>query len=303
MANIVTDIYQGRARVTFNEGHHTYAIRVAGHVDKLWQPSVTGILGCKSKPALTNWAAKQSLAYVNKRLGEFQSANGEKTAVPGNLIQSWLAEAADGWNEDDTATTIGTVAHRYSYEELRFRAKLAPARPRFPIVVDPVLMPNFTPAMVEAANHSALQVTRFFDEHHFEPFLMERPLWSPVDGFVGTPDYIGLIDGELAVADYKTSKRIYAEYWAQLAALQYMFQLEFPGRVIKKRYAINIPKDGSDLQVEKRSNDTFGEDLAMFMGCFDIYKWERANDEYKKGSPVQVLGDLDKLIARPPETR
>ena len=52
-------------------------------------------------------------------------------------------------------------------------------------------------------NSSAYAVTQFFLAHHFEPFLMERPLWSPQDGFVGTPDFIGLIDGELAVADYK----------------------------------------------------------------------------------------------------
>jgi len=296
---IVTDIYQGRARVTFQEKRHTYSIRVHGHVDKLWQPSVTGILGLKAKPALTGWAAKKSLEYVGKRLGEHESSLGAPPfTVDTKEIHAWLAEAADGWNEDATATTIGTVAHRYSYEELRHRAGLAPNRPTFPIVADPVLMPDFTPAMVEAANSSARAVTQFLDEHHFEPFLMERPLWSPIDGFVGTPDYIGKIDGELAIADYKTSKRIYAEYWMQLAALQYMFQMEFPGQVIRKRYAINIPKDGSDLQVEKRGLDSFSSDLDGFMACWTLYKWERENDDYKKGSPVQVLGDLDRLVAR-----
>jgi hypothetical protein len=300
---IVTQIYQDRATVTFQEKRHTYSIRVHGHVEKLWQPSVTGILGLKAKPALTNWAAKKSLEYVAKRLGEFQSFSGEKLPIPAHIVHNWLAEAADGWNEDATATTIGTVAHRYSYEELRFRAGLTPHRPKFPLEHDPVLMPDFTAGMVEAANSSVRAVVNFFDEHHFEPFLMERPLWSPIDGFVGTPDYIGLIDGELAIADYKTSKRIYAEYWAQLAALQYMFQMEFPDKVIKHRYAINIPKDGGDLQVEKRGLDTFSSDLDMFMACWALYRWERENDDWKKGTPVQVLGDLDLLIARPTETR
>ena len=296
---IVTDIYQGRARVTFQEKRHTYSIRVHGHVDKLWQPSVTGILGLKAKPALTGWAAKKSLECVSKRLGEYESSLGAPPfTVNTKEIHGWLAEAADGWNEDATATTIGTVAHRYSYEELRYRAGLTPTKPKFPLTADSVLMPDFTPAMVEGANSSARAVTQFFEEHHFEPFLMERPLWSPIDGFVGTPDYIGKIDGELAIADYKSSKRIYAEYWAQLAALQYMYQMEFPGQVIKKRYAINIPKDGSDLQVEKRGLDSFSSDLDMFMACWTLYRWERENDDYKKGSPVQVLGDLDRLIAR-----
>lgn len=296
--SIITDIYQGRARCTFRPGNHTYSIRVHGHIDKLWQPSVTGILGLKAKPALTNWAAKKSLEYVGKKLGYYESEHGDsKCVVPAKEIHSWLEEAADGWN-DSEATTIGTVAHRYAYEELRFRAGLTPNRPKFPLVADAVLMPDFTPAMVEAANSCARATTDFFEEHRFEPVILERPLWSPVDGFVGTPDYIGKIDGELAVLDYKSSRRIYAEYWAQLAALQYMFQMEFPGQVIKKRYAINIPKDGSDLQVEKRGLDTFGSDLDMFMACWTLYKWERENDDYKKGSPVQVLGDLDRLVAR-----
>jgi hypothetical protein len=163
-------------------------------------------------------------------------------------------------------------------------------------------MPDFTAAMVDAANSSAYAVTQFFDKHHFEPFLLERPFWSPQDGFVGTPDYIGLVDGELSVVDYKTSKRIYAEYWAQLAALQYMYQIEFKGKVIRKRWAINIPKDGTfdekkDVQV--RGLDTYASDLDMFLACWQLYRWERENDDYKKGTPVQVLGDLDRLVARP----
>jgi len=299
--SIVTDIYQGRARVTFRPGPHTYSVRVHNHVDKLWQPNITGILGLKAKPQLVGWAAKKSLECVGNKLGQFQSENGEKASVPSQLIQLWLAEAADNWNED-SATTIGHVAHSFAYEELRYRAGLAPHKPKFPIEYNPVLMPNFTPGMVEAANKSALAVTQFFDEHHFEPLLLERPLWSPVDGFIGTPDFVGYVDGELAVVDYKTSKRIYAEYWGQLAALQYMFQMEFPEKVIKKRWAINIPKDRDfdpKQDVQTRGLDTFSSDLEMFMACWALYRWERENDDYKKGTPVQVLGDLDKLIARP----
>ena len=294
-ANIITDIYQGRARCTFRPGNHTYSIRVHGHVDKLWQPSVTGILGLKAKPALTNWAAKKSLEYVSKKLGEFQSVNGEKAPVPARDVELWLAESADGWNED-SATTIGHVAHSFLYEELKHRAGSAP-KPNFPLKADAVLMPNFTPAMVEAANHSALAGMSWFDEHDIRPILMERPLWLPQEGVVGTPDLIAMIDGELAIADYKTSKRIYAEYWAQLAILQAMYMNEFPGQIVKRRWAINIPKDGSDLQADSRPLDQrYFEDLDMFMACWTLYKWERANDDYKKGTPVQIFGDINAKV-------
>ena len=296
--SIITDLYQGRARCTFRPGNHTYSMRVHGHIEKLWQPSVTGILGMKAKPQLVGWAAKESLRYVGKRFGEFQSKYGELEAVPARDLQNWLHDAEDGWRDDETATTIGTVAHRFAYEELRYRAGLTPVKPRYPLVADPVLMPNFTPAMLEAANSAVRDAVDFFDQHDFKPLLMERPLWMPQEGFVGTPDFVGYIDGELCVADYKTSKRIYSEYWMQLAALQAMFMNEFPGKVVRTRWAINIKKDGTGLETQKRGLDTFSEDLEAFRACFVLYGWNRKNDEYSAGSPVQVLGDINSLIAR-----
>lgn len=295
MAVIKTELYDGCAICSFHEKAHTYHFRVPGVIEKLWQPSVTGILAMKAKPALVGWSAKQSLKVVRRLLGEHQSKFGETAAIPGTTIENWLSDAEENWREEDDSTTIGTVAHRYAYEELRFRAGLTPTKPRFPIEADPVLMPNFTPAMLEAANNSASQVVKLFDKHKLKPFLMERPLWSPTEGFCGTPDFIGEFDGELAVMDYKTSKKIYAEYWCQLAGLQLMFQEEF-GRPIKKRVAVNIPKDGQELQVEIRDHDErYDKDLRMFRACFELYKWNRENDDFSGGAPVQVLGSLQKI--------
>ena len=314
MATITTDIYQGRARVTFNEGRHTYHIRVPGVVDKLWNPSVTGILQMKAKPALTNWAAKKSLEYVDHKLGEYES----KLAAPPYLIDtkeihSYLAEAAEGWNEDATATTIGTVAHRFAYEELRYRGGLTDHRPKLPLTYDPVLMPGFTPGMVNQTNAAVLSTLDFFNQHNMRPIMMERPLWMPQEGFVGTPDFIGYIDDELCIADYKTSKRIYAEYWMQLAALQAMYMNEFPEQLIVKRWAINIKKDGTGVESENRPLDErYIQDLNAFRACLVLYGWDRANDDYRKGTPLEVLGNLDSFIPRPsspasvatnPETR
>lgn len=295
----VTKVYQDRATIQFNEGRHTYLIRVHNHVDRLFQPSVTGVLGQKAKPALVGWAAKQSLAYIAKRLGEYESNQGSPPfLLDSKELHSWLAEAADGWREEETATTIGTVAHRFSYEELRYRAGLTKIRPKFPIEADPVLMPDFTPAMVDATNSAARNVLTFFDEHHIEPILMERPLWSPTEGYVGTPDGIGKIDGELAIWDYKSSRKIYPEYRCQLAALQNMYQEEFPDQVIRSRWAINIPKDGGELQTEKYGLDTYPEDLEAYRACLVLYHFDRKNDDYKRGTPVQILGPLDNLVAR-----
>jgi len=298
---VITDVYQGRAKIHFNPGRHTYMVRVPGVVDKMFQPSVTGIIQLKSKPALVGWAAKQSLAYVANKLGEYESSQG---APPFNVntqeVSSWLSDAEEGWREDSTATTVGTVAHRFAYEELRYRAGLTDHRPKLPIAYDPVLMPDFTPGMVEQANESALAVLDFFNAHNMVPVLLERPLWSPSEGFVGTPDFVGYIDGELCVADFKTSKRAYSEYYLQLAALQKMVTEEFPEMVIKRRWIIVVHKDGSGLEtVNRELDERYIQDLNAFRACLNLHAWDRANDEYRKGDPVQILGNLDNFIPRP----
>lgn len=297
---VITEVYQGRAKITFSPGRHTYSVRVHGHADRMFQPSVTGILGSKAKPALTGWAAKKSLAYVEKKLGEYESTqNAPPFTVNTKEIHSWLAEAADGWNEDP-ATSIGSLAHRLLHTELSYRTGLIPNPPRLPIVVDPVLAPEYTEAMVEAANNSVQAGIQFFNEHKIRPVFMERVLWSPSEGYVGTTDGIGYIDGELAVWDLKTSKKLYPEYRMQLAAYAKMYHEEF--RVLPMvRYAINTKKDGG-LEVERYDIDTYQEDLDAFNACFTLYQFDRAKDAYKKGSPIQVLGNIDNLVARPTQT-
>ena len=291
--SIVTEMYQGRVRCTFNEKAHTYHFRVAGVCEKRWLPSITGILAMKAKPALLGWSAKQSLKVVQRRLGEFQSQNGELVAIPPQELESWIHDATENWREEDDSCTIGSIVHRFAFEELRFRAGFTPAKPRFPIEADPVLMPNFTSAMVEATNAAASQAVKFMDEHDIRPILLERPLLMPQEGWCGTPDFYGYIDGDLCVADWKTSRRIYTEYYCQLAALQAAVENEF-GQKVKKRWAVNIPKDGSDLQAEFRDSDElYEQDLRMFRACFELYKWTRANDPFAAGNPVEPIGSLE----------
>ena len=289
--SVTTSIYQNRAQITFYPGPHKYSVRVPGVVKKLFQPSITGVLSQKNKGALIGWAAKESLAVVRRRLGEYQSERGESTAITPRDLESWITDAEENWREESNATTIGTVAHRFAYEELRFRAGLTPNKPRFPIEADSVLMPDFTAGMVESTNASARAAIHFFDEHHIEPVILERPLWSPTYGYVGTPDFIGRIDGELSVLDFKTSKRAYSEYFCQDAALQAAYEEE-TGQKITRRWVLVIHKDGSGIEAVTRGNDTFDADFGMFKACLALYHWERANDSFNAGNPIQILGPL-----------
>ena len=293
----ITEIYGGRVRVTFQEKTHVYNVRIHGHVDRLWQPSVSGVLGVKAKGALTTWAARKSLECVGKKLGEYESKLGAPPfTCDTREVHSWLAEAADGWNTMEEAS-IGTVAHRFLHAELSYRCGKSPDRPNFPVRFDPVLSPELTQGMVDQINQVVQAGMSFFDDNHFEPLFMERVLWSGTLGTIGTADFIGKVNGKLAVLDYKSGKRIYPEAWVQMAAYAKMYEEEF-GQYPIERYAVNVKRDGG-LEVQKRSFDTWERDFNAFLACLALYTWERENDDYKKGTPVQIFGDINEKCPLP----
>lgn len=296
-----TKIFQDRASVTFNESRHTYSLRVPGaNVDKLWQPSVTGILGIRDKPALINWAVGQHREYVERKLAQLEVNPGELPFLSTADVRDILAEAQECWRDLSGAASIGSLAHRFLHAELGYRAGVVSEQPKMTIEPDEILAPSFSKDMIDLANASVKAGLQFLDENHVEPLIFERILWSPTYGYVGTADLIAKVNGILSVLDWKTSKAIYPEYNLQTAAYSNAYMEEF-GSVIQDRYVVNIKKDGG-LEVEKRDLETYSEDLGAFLACLEVYRWNRANDKYRPGSPIQVLGPLDVLVERPKKT-
>lgn len=283
---VISMIYDGKVKISFSPGRHTYMVDVPGVVKKAWYPSVTGILGVIAKPQLTKWASQRTVQYIQKRLGEYESSQG---APPFTLdtkhVHSWCDDAEEGW-QDTESTSIGSLAHRFLEAELKYRAGEGPepARPK----MDPVLAPDFTAGMIDQANHSITAGLSFFDEHDVKPIMLERVLFSPTEAYVGTCDFIGYVDGELVIGDHKTSKRLYSEYRLQLSAYVNAYLQEF-GKLIQTRYLWNIKKDGTGLEVEKHSVETYQEDLDCFRSCHGLYSWQRNNDPWKKGVAAQPL--------------
>lgn len=281
---VISMIYDGKVKVSFSPGRHTYSIDVPGLVKKAWFPSVTGVLGVIAKPQLVRWASQRTIQYIDKRLGTHEATMGKPPfLIDSKEVHSWLADAEDGW-QDTESTSIGSLAHRFLEAELQFRAGNGPKpeRPR----VDPVLAPEFTSGMIDMANNSISAGLVFLDEHDVRPIMLERVLFNPEEAYLGTVDFIGYVDGELVVGDWKSSKRCYVEYWLQLAAYVQAHFVEF-GELIHTRYLWNIKKDGTGLEVEKRSVETFGSDISTFRNCLGLYNWERQNDEWKKGTLAQ----------------
>lgn len=283
-------LYGGEVLIVFNPERHTYSISVPKlNIKKLWNPGVSGILSSMSKgDALINWAAGQVQLYARQKLAE--TVTGDTISVQD--VDHILTEAGECWRTLSSATTIGSFVHRNFQAEMAYLAGVTTERPSRTLTADSILQPDVTQEMLDTANVSLGAVQEFFAQHKIEPIFIERILFSPTHGFVGTADCICKMDGVLSCLDLKTSKGIYPEYWLQTAAYSCAAMEEFPGRVIQERWIINAKKDGG-LDIEKRDLGTYAEDLGAFLACNEIYRWKRANDKYRPGSPIQVLGPLD----------
>lgn len=63
-------------------------------------------------------------------------------------------------------------------------------------------------------------------EMNIKPLHIEKTMFSHKYGFAGTADFIGYVDGDLLICDWKTSKRYDVTYGWQLGALRLACQEE-----------------------------------------------------------------------------
>lgn len=286
----ITKVYGGRATVTFNEARHQYTVTVPGVVERMAQPSVTGIIGKLDKSgALVPWAVGQMSQRIKNLLQGVPVEQLDRDA-----LWSIIDAAEDSWRQvKNEAADIGSLAHRVLEQELLYRSGLA-TKPAYPVTFDAILAPNLTEEMVEKANNSIQAGLEFLDTHHIEVVQAEAPRWSPTYGYIGTGDLIARVDGDLSVLDWKTSKRLYATVFLQLAAYQVAYEEEFPGQRIERRIGINIGRDGV-LETQERDNSTLDRDFRTFIALRDIYRWDCENQGKYSKPAHRILGPLSAL--------
>jgi hypothetical protein len=284
---IDTPAYQGRATIHFSQAKHYYTVSVPSlGKSKVYQPGVTSIIKMKDKSGpLCWWTAQQCEAFGLTRLAELEAQGG---ALSLDFVRDILGDMKYHYRQvAQRAADIGSVVHDFLHQHLSAIAYRTP-EPQRP-VPDEVL----TEEMCEQANNAIDAGLQFFDEHEMKPVTMEQPVWSPTHGYVGTDDFIGLVDGEMCTCDYKTSKSLYPEVWLQTAAYQAAYQEEHPSTVIKARWGINTGKDGT-LYTERRASDLFEEDFEAFLALMKIWRWDRAHGIEPKSVP-EIVGPLPEV--------
>lgn len=103
------------------------------------------------------------------------------------------------------------------------------------------------------------------ERNHFHPLEVEpeKPYISSLYNFRGTFDAVGELGGELVVADWKTSSKIYHEYGLQLAAYAQLWQEQHLNDKIRTGVIVRIDKKTSKVQIKLFYN------LPMY---FEVFK-------------------------------
>jgi hypothetical protein len=166
-----------------------------------WYPSVTTILGIKSKPALVGWAKRETAACAVRNLptlARMTEMGGPSAAI------DWLRRLPD--YRRDSAADLGARIHAAAEALVRGES----------LLVGSDVIP-FVEAYVE-------RFLRVFEPRFLE---VEAMVCSPRHEYGGTADAFAEIDGEIWLLDYKTGHGVYPETALQLAGLA---RAQFIGR-------------------------------------------------------------------------
>ena len=155
-------------------------------------PSVTTVLGTVGKgEALKHWAANEVAKYAVKN--------------------------RDTWTRLDDAAAIDLLKR----EPLRFLDKAASRGTDVHALAEAYAKTGSMPQWADEISGYVDALRRFFDEHQPRPVLVEYTVFNNDIGYAGSFDMVCQLDAfddVNVILDYKTSKAIYPDVAAQLAA-------------------------------------------------------------------------------------
>jgi hypothetical protein len=138
-----------------------------------------------------------------------------------NLINWARREAMEGRDPHkvrDKAADVGTITH--------FMIQCFLETVIGDIMDDPIKpdLSDFSPDDVSKAENRVIAFYDWYDKHHVRPNHVEYQRVSELWKYGGTCDFDGIVDGEIAIVDYKSGgKDVYVESKVQGAALAQLY--------------------------------------------------------------------------------
>ena len=154
---------------------------------------------------------------------------------------------------------------------------------------------QYSEAMRQKADELFGKFLNWEAKHDIFPIFNELPMIC--HRFGGTIDAVLEMDGKITVVDWKTSKEIYPEYFAQLSAYFYLMRYGKPmegnekleqdvrdvGKKIEQVMIVQIPKDGEPVSriIPVKSNE-FKVAWEFFSASLKLYNAEKEISKLKR---------------------
>jgi hypothetical protein len=237
-------LYNGEVTLKFNEGRHIYT------ANGKYAPSATGIIGVMAKVGLEsgNWAAKAATKYLYIQYCLQELATDS---------HHWkLAETAHKMKKDKAAD-VGTRVHKFAQQVMDGEEDL-----QFPS--DP------------QGRAGATAFLNWYHQNKVQAHATERMVYSRNYHYAGTTDFVGVVNGERCILDFKTSNHFATPYLAmrlQLKAYAAAIEEELGCDQITTGWIVRLDKE-SGLPDPHRVEltDDHGELFFGIRAIYDLYK-------------------------------
>lgn len=241
-------------------------------------PSVTTLLDVIASPALMGWMAKNGTAKLNvfkDVCNEFIPAMFSELSRLAE--QRWkLTEDTAFWKSGKEtgaeAADYGTMAHAWLESHLKG------------VSVDLGALPG-------PARNAVNAYLKWQGDHKLETIKTEETFYNCKLNYAGTADWVGKLDGELAIGDWKTSTGIFFNYCIQGWGYALADETQHSERLYRQIFIGRFGKDGSsEVRVLKRNSFPSIEDARLILtACGHIFaglqQWETEFPYQRKTKP------------------
>lgn len=287
------ELYNGEVKVKFYPNSHMYKVidEKYGLKDERVK-GVTTYIGIKDKSmALVPWAVELTGMHLLDMLEDGQEI------TPADVAKAMALHT----ERKEEAANIGTITHEWC--EYFIKHKLG----KEGYEKEPELPTD------KATLLGADSFLEFITQHDVKFISSERIVYSRENQYIGTMDFEAIVDGKLAVGDFKTSNGLYNSVLQQMSAYQAAAEEEakYIGKPVEyeSRYAVRLAKETEEeyaermlkknavkeLQGKKPSEikpyqsfewivehgrETHARDLMGFYNAMNLYNWDKETDFY-----------------------
>ena len=233
----------GSIDLEFNEAKHQYSC--GGE----FVPAVTSVLSTTiaKQQFLMPWAVKIGAEWFKDNSEAFSQAEISIEDMVNGIKRAYKKKSVGAIN-------IGRAVHEWCEQAILW--KLGEAE-----------IPSM-PADEQAVN--AINAFRdWVKQNEVEWLAAEQRVYSRTHKYAGTVDAVARVNGEFTVIDFKTSTRIYEEYYLQVAAYSKCVE-DIYGEPVDAAYILRFDKESGKFDADK--SDNIDVDFITFSGLLVGYR-------------------------------